>query len=199
MTSIDLVRAFPVPILSTMHEYYHMFRDDLIAHIYETRDKEESVQKSNNGGWQSPPTKLPEKFIEHIFGCATEILEQLLTEEYTCQAGNMWYNINPPGTSNDRHTHPGCDLAGIFYVKVPDGDVGELEFENPSNYPQFNLLMSMDDKLKEEHRMSHSLWFKPKEGALVIFPSHILHRVMTNNTNEDRISIAWNMRIIDRP
>ena len=197
--SIDCVSAFPTPVLSFTHDYYHKFRDELIAHIYETRDNSDGVLKSNNGGWQSNVMQLPEKFANYIFGNASEVLDLFLASEYTCQIGNLWYNINGPGASNDRHTHPGCDLAGIFFVKVPEGDCGELEIENPNHFAQYHMLSSLDEKLKKDLRASHSMWLPPEEGATVIFPSNILHRVMTNNTDEDRISIAWNMRIVDRP
>lgn len=198
MSSIDCVSAFPSPILSFRHDYYSKFRDDLIAHIYETKDNQSSVLKSNNGGWQSPPLQLPESFARYIFSNAGEVLDLYLDDQYTCQAGNLWYNINPPGASNDRHTHPGCDLAAIFYVKVPDGDCGELEVENPNHFGQFNMLDCMDHAIKKELKASHSLWFAPEEGATVIFPSNLTHRVMTNNTDEDRISISWNMKIVER-
>jgi len=197
--SIDCICGFPSPILSFTHDYYDKFKDDLIDHIYSVRDKTESEHRSNNGGWQSPPLQLPERFTEYIFSNAAEVLELYLAEQYTAQVGNLWYNINPPGAGNDRHTHPGCDLACCFYVKVPEGDCGDLEVENPNHFGQFNLLMGLDEKLKEETRASHSLWFNPQEGATVIFPANLLHRVMTNNTQEDRISIAWNMRIVDKP
>ena len=80
---------------------------------------------------------------------------------------------------------------------MPKGDCGQLELENPNHFAQFNLLMAMNEDLKQESKCYHSLYITPKEGATVIFPSHIIHRVMTNNTNEDRISIAWNIRLVN--
>jgi uncharacterized protein (TIGR02466 family) len=179
--------------------YYDKFRDALIQEIYETKSRVKSVLRSNNGGWQSPAVELPQKFSKHIFANINNYgLEQFLGERYTCQIGNLWYNVNPPGAQNDRHTHPGCDLAGVFYVKIPEGDCGDLELENPNHFPQFHMLNTMEDGLKDKTKCSHSLWFPPEEGITVIFPSNILHRVLTNNTREDRISISWNMKIVEK-
>ena len=33
----------------------------------------------------------------------------------------------------------------------------------------------------------------PEEGVVLLFPSHLLHRVELNESNEDRISISFNL------
>ena len=196
---VNCLCAFPTPIITLDLVYYHKFRDALIEHIYKTKENTRSEQKSNNGGWQSPPVQLPHEFGKHIFSNVhTYGLEQFLGERWTCQVGNLWYNVNPTGASNDRHTHPGCDLAGVFYVKIPEGESGDLELENPNHFSQFHMLNTLEDGLKDKTKCSHSLWFPPEEGVTVIFPSNILHRVLTNKTKEDRISISWNMKITEK-
>jgi uncharacterized protein (TIGR02466 family) len=196
---VNCLCAFPTPIITLDLVYYNKFRNELIEHIYKTMETTKSALKSNNGGWQSPPVELPHEFSKHIFANVNNYgLEQFLGERWTCQVGNLWYNVNPTGASNDRHTHPGCDLAGVFYVKIPEGECGDLELENPNHYPQFHMLNTMEDGLKDKTKCSHSLWFPPDEGETVIFPSNILHRVLTNNTKEDRISISWNMKIVEK-
>ena len=196
---VNCLCAFPTPIITLDLVYYHKFRDALIEHIYKTKENTRSEQKSNNGGWQSPPVQLPHEFGKHIFSNVhTYGLEQFLGERWTCQVGNLWYNVNPTGASNDRHTHPNCDLAGVFYVKIPEGECGDLELENPKHFQNFHMLNTMEEGLKDKTKASHSLWFPPEEGITVIFPSNILHRVLTNKTKEDRISISWNMKITEK-
>ena len=196
---VNCLCAFPTPIITLDLVYYHKFRDALIEHIYKTKENTRSEQKSNNGGWQSPPVQLPHEFGKHIFSNVhTYGLEQFLGERWTCQVGNLWYNVNPTGASNDRHTHPNCDLAGVFYVKIPEGECGDLELENPNHFQNFHMLNTMEEGLKDKTKCSHSLWFPPEEGITVIFPSNILHRVLTNKTKEDRISISWNMKITEK-
>jgi len=195
--AVDCLCAFPSPIITFDLPYYHKFRDSLIEHIYDVRAQTQTVLRSNNGGWQSPPVSLPNTFANHIFANLNEIVTtQFLASDWICEIGNLWYNINPSGACNDRHTHPGCDLACVFYVKIPDGDCGQLELENPNHFTQFHMLNTMDESIKDTTKISHSLWFPPEEGVTVVFPANLLHRVMTNNTNHDRISISWNMRIV---
>ena len=53
----------------------------------------------------------------------------------------------------------------------------------------------MNPKIKEDMIAFTSMWFPPVEGTGLIFPSNLTHRVSENNTQEDRISISWNMSI----
>lgn len=192
---------FACPLLYHDVPFYSDIKEKFVNEIYTLRDNSVGgVVISNRGGWQSPPIPPMQKTLRVIMNdICTNIRQTLLESGNEIYIQSLWYNINGPGASNDRHTHPGCDLAGIFFVKVPEGDCGELEIENPNHFAQYHMLSSLDEKLKKDLRASHSMWLPPEEGATVIFPSNILHRVMTNNTDEDRISIAWNMRIVDRP
>ena len=37
--------------------------------------------------------------------------------------------------------------------------------------------------------------FYPKEGRLLLFPSHLTHLVQQNESRQDRVSISFNIRI----
>ena len=102
-----------------------------------------------------------------------------------------WININPPGTSNERHTHPGSDLSVVMYVKVPENS-GDIEMTNPAYIESFNLLSAA----RPEANLSPSVSITPVEGRVLIFPSNILHRVLENKSDNDRISIAWNVKVL---
>jgi len=171
---------------------YSLIRDETIDRIYEVREVTDSVKLSNAGGWQSPKQQPSPKLL---FKTVDHIMSQLLTEELQYSIGHVWYNVNTPGSFNHKHTHPGCDLAAVFYVKVPEGDCGKIEIENPNYFNQVKLLDAMNPKIKEDMITFTSMWFPPVEGNGLIFPSNLLHRVSENNTQEDRISISWNMHV----
>ena len=40
---------------------------------------------------------------------------------------------------------------------------------------------------------SHTWWLRPKEGTLYIFPSWIRHMVKPNMSDEERVSISFNV------
>ena len=37
--------------------------------------------------------------------------------------------------------------------------------------------------------------FNPTEGKIIVFPSHLNHLVQENKSNEDRISVSFNIRL----
>lgn len=199
MIDIDLIPTFPHMLMKFNHPEYDSFREDLITYIYEQKELDSiGVFKSNNGGWQSKEiNNLPMKFQEKLFPVVSSCLEDYLKDNLTCSIGNLWLNVNTPGASNDRHTHPGADLSAVFWVKTPK-ESGMIEFENPSHFVSFKLIDSTQDDVKDPYNVSHSIWVEPEEGSTVIFPSYMLHRVMPNESKEDRISISWNMTIVNK-
>ena len=48
---------------------------------------------------------------------------------------SMWININGPGNYNHSHNHPGCDLSGVLWLKVPENS-GNIVFESPQSFTQ---------------------------------------------------------------
>tara|TARA_B100000900_G_scaffold290614_1_gene249441 strand:+ start:7245 stop:7823 length:579 start_codon:yes stop_codon:yes gene_type:complete len=190
--SVNCISAFPSPILQFIIPEFADVRQQIVDNIYSVMETTESVSLSNDGGWQSPKQEPQPKLL---FKSVDSIMTQFLNEELQYNIGNVWYNVNTEGSFNHKHTHPGCDLAAVFYVKVPEGDCGRIEIENPNYFNQVKLLDAMKPDIKESMIAFTSMWFNPVEGTGIIFPSHLMHRVSKNNTKEDRISISWNMHV----
>ena len=190
--TVNCISAFPSPILQFGVSDFADQRQQMVDSIYSVMETTESVSLSNEGGWQSP-TQEPQPKV--LFESVNDIMTQFLNEDLPYSIGNVWYNVNTEGSFNHKHTHPGCDLAAVFYVKVPEGDCGRIEIENPNYFNQVKLLDAMKTDIKESMIAFTSMWFNPIEGTGLIFPSNLVHRVSKNNTQEDRISISWNMHV----
>lgn len=189
MKKFDL---FPCDLWSHDVSIYPEFKQKLIDEFCELKLSVPSVSISNVGGWQSPDLSV----INERSPTLKVILNRILTEvnsiiayEYKVRVQGMWYNINPPGASNNAHNHPGCDLAGIFYVKVPE-DSGDLILINPHNFIESNYIHAINPMSPlEYHKVT------PVEGRFVMFPAHMTHYVRTNNSKSDRMSVAMNLKI----
>jgi len=105
----------------------------------------------------------------------------------------MWININGKGHYNTLHNHPGCIMSGIFWVKAPE-NCGKLGFQNPHSFAESRLIESADVDVKKRLNYHYAFEFAPQEGILVMFPSHLMHLVEPNESDEDRISIAFNLQ-----
>tara|TARA_R100001594_G_scaffold29392_1_gene54886 strand:+ start:47 stop:646 length:600 start_codon:yes stop_codon:yes gene_type:complete len=119
---------------------------------------------------------------------------EILKEESQYCISNAWVNINSKGGSNSIHYHPGSSLSGVFWINVPK-DSGELVFKNPNNFVEASTLSRYADHLTASFNKYETFYLEPKEGYMVLFPSHIQHLVRENKSNEDRIAISFNIVI----
>lgn len=96
-----------------------------------------------------------------------------------------WLNLSKPGMAHHHHTHPNSFVSGVFYFQTIPKD--SIRFTSPitafSNI-NFGRLANGNhyDTLNEPVH----------NGRLIIFPSWLRHEVLTNRSDEDRISLAFN-------
>ena len=109
---------------------------------------------------------------------------------------DSWVNINPPLSSNVKHCHPNCDIAGVLWIKIPKNS-GDIVFHSPYNYISYNEMICYTREFQEKGKYFHDYKFSAREGNLLLFPAHIEHKVGENNSDEDRISVSFNLKLID--
>ena len=106
----------------------------------------------------------------------------------------MWINVNGPGGYNISHTHPNSDLSGVFWINCSK-NCGILRFESPNHFTQYKTIQTCYENIKESLNYYCDFWLDPNEGKVVIFPSDLKHFVEENLSNEDRISISFNITL----
>ena len=152
-----------------------------------------SNTKSNLGGWQSGNINYPDSpffFLSDIEKMCQEFSTHILKFNKSVTMSNAWININPKHSSNQTHTHPGAVLSGVYYIKTPE-KCGNIEFQHPA----MDMLERDWSRDCNEYNSvnSHTWWLRPKEGTLYIFPSWIRHMVKPNMSDEERVSISFNV------
>ena len=133
-----------------------------------------SVKKSNEGGYQTPNLKWKDfhpQGIEYVNKVVGDIFEGVSVQSW-------WYNINGKGHWNHPHTHPNCDFALVLYLTDSDG---LLQLMSP--FPQ-----------RKFDKGSH-VSVDAKKGDIIMFPSDLLHYVIPNPKEDDRISISMNLQL----
>ena len=190
--------------------------EEIKSRCLETRaNNPEGVGRSNEGGWQSSPylyndswestetgtvksphmTASSSEFIikEHL----TSLIEQSVQTVVNghVQLFNYWVNINGPGAYNVAHNHPQSHFSGVYYVHCPENS-GEIIFNNPFGFTAFDELSCYKDDFTEHMPQHKSISIKPVDGLLLMFPSHLEHCVSKNQSDEDRISIAFNCHVV---
>ena len=156
--------------------------DELYKGAYRFKKSYPSETKSNEGGYQTPAfdwEKFHPQGIEYINDTVRDVFAKEESPSYkNFKVQQWWYNINGKGHWNHPHTHPNCDFALVLYLTDSDG---LLQLMSP--FPQRNLVLGSQVNIDA------------KKGDIVIFPSDLMHYVMPNQRDTDRISISMNLQL----
>ena len=112
---------------------------------------------------------------------------------------NFWINISGKHHYNRLHSHGNCFLSGAYYIKVPKNS-GAIVFENPSCMFIENTFKKFDNwtfsGAEDFNSYNSPEWrIEPLVGQLIMFPSYLRHYVEENQSDDDRISLSFNIMI----
>ena len=143
-----------------------------------------SCQKSNQGGYQGAPYDY--KPLSSVIKENTPRSDKEMGDLYIYS----WVNINQKDTWIRQHCHMDRVnfLSGVYYVTVPKGDCGEILFHDPRGI----LANSAPDTPYYKDSITTTS-ILPEENMLYYFPTWLEHEVGINNTDEDRVSISFNL------
>ena len=187
------------PLFSTLIHYIEIpdfDKDALIKYVYEQRDNDPSgMQRSNAGGWQSndeynQSDNIIDKTLKSFL--STMLHNKAFVEGIGFNIINTWININGKGHSNLMHCHPLSDYSGVIWIKVPK-DSGHLVFSHPNSFEMAKQIVTYSEDLKKSFNVYPEYRYTPVEGGGVIFPSSVYHTVSENMSDEDRISVSFNL------
>ena len=133
---------FPTPIYIKEFPDHKNLNKNLFKHIKAWAKQSPGEKKTNAGGGWHSPTNMGDKpeyqlLVQHLSTMVGELFKDYGLE-LPFFLGNMWANINYPGSYNKHHVHPNSTWSGAYYVKVPK-DAGCIWMEDPRPGP--NLLM----------------------------------------------------------
>lgn len=191
-------------------KYHHECIFPTLIHVIETQVdpeiKEHCLSKkqadprgvffSNHGGWQSKQEYEDNIITDKLY----EIFNQSLQQSFVApiKITGHWININKPNSYNLKHNHPQSDLAGVYYVEAPENS-GNIFFETPQMFAGYSEIESYTPPVKEMSGQHTIRFVTPQKGLLLVFPAHLQHGVLLNKSNEDRISISFNMKVVIDP
>jgi uncharacterized protein (TIGR02466 family) len=189
---------FPTPV---WWEDTGIDTSDMVKLCHSLKEQDPVGRKlSNDGGWQSkdfrpgifPELKvLEDKIIEQTHNC---IRDFGFDEEWCFPVlENLWFNINYKFNSNMVHMHDGSFVSGAFYVKAKPG---QGKFTVYKNFMQDFCTVSFAPMKNFKPISASAISYDPVTSRLIMFPGWLPHGVSSNETDEERISISFNMKII---
>jgi uncharacterized protein (TIGR02466 family) len=195
---MNLDYYFPTPLWWEQTELDTLSMVDL---CYKLKEEDPIGRKlSNEGGWQSRDFR-PGKYKElellekKIMSQAEQCVRDYGYREDTViiDLENFWFNINNQNHGNSIHVHDNSFLSGCFYVKA-EPNQGTITFYK--NHALDYIVASQAVIENYTPASASAISFQPTTGKLLMFPGHLPHGVAYNPTNKDRISLAFNVKLI---
>ena len=190
-----IYNLFPSSVHCIHIENFPLVKERVISYIYNERKKsKDSVVKSNKGGWQSEANyHLHDNILQNIVnGGLSSHWDYYKKLKFSYNG--IWFNINNQGHYNLMHSHAGCELSGVLWIKTPS-NCGALEFQSPHEFNGDRNLRLLHEEFKEKTYNYPAFRFNPMEGCMIIFPSYLYHHVESNQSDEDRISLSFNINL----
>jgi uncharacterized protein (TIGR02466 family) len=153
-----------------------------------------SVTRSNVGGYQSLAfTRESLKNLDLLN--YIDLLEQKsrdiifsLGNNKSLKLANGWVNINSKLSYNIWHTHPNAVLSGVLYFTYGS----KILFRRPYDLMQ-NYLVNTIESSRNTDISFDCVHYNPEPGLVIFFPPWLEHCVETTESNELRISFAFNL------
>ena len=204
-TSFAKRSYFPTTIFQIDVPNPQKLNEKLLSNIYAEQERDlKGIERSNFaelGGWHSHNDLHKNPGYADLVSLVNDSTARLSEDQgyaknQVIKIGTMWSIINPPGSSNRAHVHPGCLWSGVYYIQAPEG-AGNIEFIEPRtvhlmNQPRFQA------NTKRPKENWTKVRFTPQPGRMLIFPSWLYHAVDPNLSKEPgrashRIIISFNL------
>ena len=148
------------------------------------------------GKWQTDQHlhQLPElaEFVDLLQAGTRHILDNYHLEYDELVITGCWANIGFPGSRHRQHAHPNNFLSGVYYVNAPPGG-DTINFHDPR--PQAGMITP--PPTQPSPFTAHSLTLNVRTGTLFYFPAWLIHSVNPNTSDQERISVSFNIMFPD--
>ncbi len=201
MSTLQRQDIFPTPLWQFTLAMAESLNPQLLAAIKNLQAQDPQGKNiSNSLGWHSHNNlHLKEPFRQLLIAINLEIKEIVYAlcwdlNQVIPTVNNCWANVNNTHSSNHVHHHPNSLLSGVYYLQTPE-NCGSIFFYDPRVGSQMLVppLLQGTPWTREKVRIT------PEPGKMVIFPSWLWHGVEPNMSQDERISISFNIGIAQTP
>ena len=169
-----------------INEYYPLIHSRLNKKIIQTlyKNKKQFYQTHKiNGRWENQFLNV--RYIPQVkqifrFACLAaksfkDIPLIIPYKELGLPINEFWFNISKPGDATAWHNHKNQSiLSGVYYLKVPKNS-GNIKFRKRISEDYIEWVV------------------KAEAGKMILFDPTIKHSVPKNRSDENRISLAFNL------
>ena len=192
-----LEHIFSTPVFSVVLKDVDALNDAIRDLVLERERTTPSMEKSNQGGWQSTPD-----FFDWG-GSAVATLEQRLRSAVKIATTRLlgapiridchvygWAAVNRNGHYNTTHVHPLATWSGVYYV-----DAGDEALDTPGAALEFAHPIVASTMTFLPGALPSARLVRPETGMIILFPSYLQHGVRMYQGTRPRISVPFNAHL----
>lgn len=143
-------------------------------------------------GWQSEQMLHEREEFRELAACARDaarsVLRFLRIGYEELEITGCWATVLAAGAKHKAHTHPNNFLSGVYYVGTHPG-ADTINFHDPRT--QASVIRPPVTELTAQN--TDQVVVQVKNGTLLMFPSYLEHSVDATETEEERISVSFNL------
>jgi len=188
----DVIPMFPALVWKI--QINAELRDAMDAKILAALDgiRRDLPKLGTGQGWQSEQTLHEREEFRDLVACvnnaAQSVLRFLRIGYDTFEITGCWATVLARGAAHKVHSHPNNFLSGVYYVQTHPG-TDTINFHDPRT--QTGIIRPPVVELTADN--TDQVVVRVKNGTLLIFPAYLQHSVDANTSEEERISISFNI------
>ena len=201
----NIMMLWSTPIGVFYNENHHAIKNDLIDFFKKYKNNNPKSRKGDENiklyesNYNIHTLKNPsyEKLM-FFFAESFKKISEEANKEYQNKNNNniinikdSWFIIYESNGFVAPHVHSNCSWSSVYYVQCDE--------DNSSNNGETYLQKPFVDRLKHDNGSRYLQFetrnFEPKEGLLIIWPSHIIHGSFPYTGEKKRIIVSANATI----
>ena len=188
----DVVPMFPTLVWKILLKAE--LRDAIAAKVLATLEtlRRDLPALEPHQGWQSEQGLHLRDDFQELVSCVNNatksILRFLRMGQEELEITGCWATVLAKGALHKAHSHPNNFLSGVYYVRVQPG-ADTINFHDPRR--QTYVIRPPVVELTAEN--TDQVVVRVTNGTLLMFPSYLEHSVDGNMSEEERISISFNI------
>ena len=169
-------------------------QDELLKQVLDAKVNDNApMNMSNQNCWRSDATyEGIEWLMDSVRDMAAYAADHYMSHDSTFKDHirdhqiklDYWTNVNEPGSTNVLHSHNADTFAAVYYLQGKN--TGPLKFINPAN-----LLNDCNPRAP----FVRDCIVHPGDGDLILWPSWVPHEVLRNESDRQRINIAFSIQV----
>ena len=190
--SSDVISMFPTLVwkLQPKPDLRLKIETNILALLQTLRREQPSLAPGQ--GWQSESSLHQRQELNDLVSCvnsaAQSVLRFLKIGESAIDITGCWATVLRKSAEHRIHTHPNNFLSGVYYLRTHQG-ADTINFHDPRS--QAGIIRPPVMELSAAN--TDQVVVNVMNGTLLMFPSYLQHSVAPNMSEEERISISFNL------